>query len=345
MLKLMFEPRIGLKPLVGLCRSLATSLGAGIDIRNVLTRETERAKGSLKSRLREVSQAVNGGEAFSDALAPTGDFFPPIFREMCEVGEQTCQLDLVLGQLTEHYQSQLDMRRSFLASITAPMIQLVISLLVVGIAIWIIGVLGKDVDIYGLGLVGDRGLKIYVNFLAIVAVAGWIVIRAVRRGVLWTRPIQRLVLILPGIGKPLQTMILARLAWSMHLTMSTGMDVRRALKLSLRSTQNARYIDHIPGIDEEIKAGNTIHSAFCYAGGYPPEFLDTLAVGEESGQVVESMGRLAKLYQEQSRVAMRTLAMIAGWVVWAAIGAFIIFLICRAASFYINYLNSAAGLR
>ena len=78
MLKAMFfSPRIGLKPLVGLCRRLSTATGAGIDTRTVWAREADRAVGPLRRHLLAVSEAVNRGESLADALAPTGDFFPP----------------------------------------------------------------------------------------------------------------------------------------------------------------------------------------------------------------------------------------------------------------------------
>jgi type IV pilus assembly protein PilC len=200
------------------------------------------------------------------------------------------------------------------------------------------GILGADP--LGFGLTGNRGLAIYVTFLAGVGAIGWLCFRAIGRGLVWTRPIQRLVLRLPGIGKPLQTIALARLAWSMHLTMHGGMEIRRALQLSLRSTQNARYIDQIPIIESEVSAGNSIHSAFCRAGGYPADFLDTLAVGEESGKVVESMGLLARQYQEQAQAALAIAAMFAGWAVWAMIAALIIALIFRLFLSYIGMLQS-----
>ncbi len=120
----------------------------------------------------------------------------------------------------------------------------------------------------------------------------------------------------------------------MHLTMNTSMDVRRSLALSLRSTQNARYTDQIPTIDAEIVGGNSIHESFRVAGGYPADFLDTLAVGEQSGKIVESMGILAKQYQDRARMAMAALATLAGFAVWALIAAFIIILIIRIACFY-----------
>ena len=126
----------------------------------------------------------------------------------------------------------------------------------------------------------------------------------------------------------------------MHLTMNTSIPLRRAIALSLRSTQNACYIDQIPAIDAEIAAGHTIHEAFCRAGGYPAEFLDTLAVGEESGKVVESMGRLARQYTEQARAAIGVLTVIAGVAVYILVGAVIILMIFRVFGFYLGTINS-----
>ncbi len=102
-----------------------------------------------------------------------------------------------------------------------------------------------------------------------------------------------------------------------------------------------RYIDQIPTIEREVSKGNSIHEAFCRAGGYPVEFLDTLAVGEQTGKIVELMGLLARQYQERARSALATLTMLAGWVVWAAIAALLIALIFRVFSFYLGAINGA----
>jgi type IV pilus assembly protein PilC len=136
-------------------------------------------------------------------------------------------------------------------------------------------------------------------------------------------------------------MALARIAWSMHLTMNTGMNVRRALELSIRSAQNARYTDTLPLVEAAITAGNSIHEAFCRAGGYPIEFLDTLAVGEQSGKVVDSMGRLARQYQERAQMALATMGAAAGWGVWAVIAVLIIVLIFRIFSVYLGAMQGA----
>lgn len=342
----MFAARIPTKSLASLCRRLSTALGAGLDARSVWAREVEHAREPLRGHLLTVTRAINAGDSLADAFAATGEFFPALFRELLGLGEQTGHLDAVLGQLADHYQNQLNLRRGFLAAIAWPVVQLGLAVFIVGFLIWIMGVIrdltgSRDIDILGLGLVGNRGLAIYAGAVLAAIALCWLIARAVRRGMIWTGPIQRLALRLPGVGKALQTMALARLAWSMQVTMNAGMEVRQALKLSLRSTQNARYIDQIPLIEAEITAGNSIHEAFCRAGGYPQDFLDTLAVGEESGRVVESMGTLARQYQDQARAAMAMLTMFAGWAVWAMIATMIVVLIFRLFSFYLGAINNA----
>ena len=193
----------------------------------------------------------------------------------------------------------------------------------------------------GFGLVGNGGLAKYAAFVAIVGITLALVIRAMTRGVLWTRPLQRFVLRIPKIGPALQTVALARLAWVMSETMNTSMEVRRALKLGLQSTRNAWYMDRIERIDAEIAGGNSIYEAFREAGGFPADFLESVHVGEQSGNLVESMAQVSSLYQDQARAALNILATVGGVAVWVVVAAIIIFLIFRLAMFYIGALGVA----
>lgn len=337
---MLFSPRIKIKTLAGLCRRSATALEAGIDVRSVWAREAKHATGwTARERFRSVSEAIHRGQSMAAALAATGDFFPLLFRELIEVGEQSGHLSEVFAQLADHYEGRLALRRIFLGAIAWPLIELGLAVLVIGFLIWFIGVIGRGVDPLGFGLVGNRGLLIYIAFLATVGVLFFLVLQAVRRGLVWTRPIQRGVLGLPVLGRALQTVALARLVWALHLTLNTEMDVLRALRLSLRATRNARYTDQITLIDAQITAGSSIHEAFQAAGCFPADFLDALAVGEQSGKLVESMGRLSRLYQDQARTALAALTVVAGFAVYAAIALVIILLIFRLAGFYFRTLN------
>lgn len=332
---MVFSSRISLQELVGLCRRLAWALGAGVDVRRVFQREAERARGHLRRGLTEVRRAVDRGETVSHGLAAAGNVFPPLVRELTEVGEQTGGLSEVFLQLADHYQGRLELRRNFLAAIAWPVIQLVLALGIVGFLIWIMGFIcdatGQPIDPLGVGLVGTGGLVIYLLLLAAVAGAVLLAVQGMRRGVAGLRILQRLLMRVPVLGRPLQTLALARLAWALHLTLGAGMEVRRALALSLRTTNNARYTDRIPRMDAMIARGNSMHDAFLAAGVFPVDFLDSLAVAEESGKLVESMATLSRQYRDRARAALGTLTMLAAWAVWGVVALIIIGLIFRLA--------------
>ncbi|MHC4181194.1 MAG: type II secretion system F family protein [Planctomycetota bacterium] len=331
---MLLSPRIKIGQLAGLCRRLATALGAGIDVRRAWAREADRASGwAARGRFRIVSEAVHRGESMSEALAATGNFFPPLLRELVEVGEKAGHLSEVFARLAEHYEGRLKLRLIFLGAIAWPLIQLAAAVLLIGFLIWFMGDFGGGADPLRFGLVGIPGLVKYVAFLATVGVLFVFILQAARRGLAWTRPIQRVVLRLPVLGKALQTVALARLAWALHLALNTEMEVRRALRLSLRSSGNALFTDRISVIEAEIGAGNSIHEAFLAAGCFPADFLDAIAVGEQSGRLVESMGRISGLYQDQARAALAVLTTLASFAVWALIAAILVFLIFRLASF------------
>lgn len=341
---MLFSSRIGQKELAPLCRRLATGLEAGLDVRRVWARETGvRASPALRRNLQQVADAINHGETLSDALAETGKFFPGLFLELVAVGEQTGKLAEVLKRLAEHYEHQLKLRRAFLAAIAWPMLQLFAAICIIGLLIFVMGLLptvnGKPIDMLGFGLVGASGVMIYFVIIFAIAAAIALIIQAARRGMAWTRPVQRLILQIPILGPQLQTLSLAQLAWTMNLTFDAGMDLLPALPLCLRSTRNARYTDHINQVLTAVRSGEEISEAFVETRAFPRDFLDSLEVGERSGRLPETMAILSEQYQDQAQRTLATLTVIAGFAVWAVVAIIIICMIFRLAMFYIGTMN------
>jgi type II secretory pathway component PulF len=341
---MLFSPRISIRELAQLCHRLAISVSAGIDARKIWAKETERANGLARSRFAQISHAINQGETLRDALAGMGEFFPVLFREMVAVGEQTGRLDSIFKQLSLHYQERLTLRRQFWAAISWPMIELIGAVAIIGFLIWISGIIRQsnpDFDPLGCGLYGNQGLAIYLGSIIIIATILRLIFLAIGKGLAWARPIQRIVMKLPVLGNVLDTLALARLAWSLSLTVDAGMDIRRALRLSLASTNNAKYTDHIDAIDAEIENGSSIFEAFMQAGCFPAEFLDTTAVGEQTGKLDESMANLSRQYQEQATYALKTLNKLAAFLVWLIIASLIVTMIFRLFFSYFGALNQA----
>jgi type IV pilus assembly protein PilC len=282
----------------------------------------------------EISDAVNRGSTLSDAIGRTGDYFPALFREMVDVGEETGNLAEVFRHLADHYDQQVALARAFLASIAWPALQLVAAVAIFGLLIFVMAILptgpgGKPRDVLGLGVTGMSAVVLYFVLVGLAATAVGALVVAMRRGAFWARPLQRLTLQLPVVGGALQTLALSRMAWALHLTMETSMDIRRSMELSLRSTRNARYTDSSDQIITDVTGGLEIHEALSRTGAYPNDFLDTLEVGERSGRLPESMKILSQQYQDKARRALATLTMVAGWAVWAVVAVIIIVAIFR----------------
>jgi type II secretory pathway component PulF len=339
------SPRIPLKPLSQLCRRLAVATGAGLEDRRIWQSESERGGRAQQQAVAWVSEALARGDSVDDALAATGDYFPPLFRQMVAVGDESGQLDHTYRRLAEHYEHMLAARRTLMGGLAWPMIELAIAIVTIGVVIWISSFLnlktvgGEPLDIFGFGLTGGTGLVIYVVLVNLAAAAVLLFLAALRRGALWTRALQRATLQIPGLGGALETLALARFTWALQLVLDSALDLRKALPLALDASGNDAYRRLAPEVVRSIGQGMSLHSALAMTGGFPQDFLDGIGVGEESGMLAETMQRLSKDYQERAATAVGVMARFLGGAIWAAVALIIIVLIFRVNSTRMDMIN------
>ncbi|MBX7165366.1 MAG: type II secretion system F family protein [Pirellulales bacterium] len=346
---MLLAARMNLRELAGFTRRMATALDAGLDVRRVWAREVEaRWPRSLREPLESVRRAMASGSSLHDAIDATGEVFPPLFRELITVGEQTGHLPEVFRRLAVHYENQLRLRRVFWAAITWPLLQLVSAVCIVGFVIWVLGWIAQSrgteaVDIFGLGLTGERGAMIWFLSVGAIAVGGFVAWRFAARNRAVQGVAEAVAMQVPGLGRALDTLALARLAWTLELTTNTGMPLTQAVTMSLRATRLARYVGLTDEVAADIRAGHELSASLGQTRRFPREFLESLEVGERSGRVPESMAALAKQYEERAGLAIAALTTIAGFAVWALVAGLIIVLIFRMFFFYLDALNSAMG--
>jgi type II secretory pathway component PulF len=338
--------RIQLKPLAQLCDRLATATNAGLDDRRIWRDEQNRGNQAQRAAAQQICQRLARGAALADALQDTGDYFPPLFLQMAAVGETSGQHGRIYKRLATYYQRQLAARRSFLGKIAWPLLELAMAVFVIGLFIWIMGMLpanrgadGQSTDLLGWGLVGTRGLILYIFGLLLIGIGLLLVVRSIRRQIGWAERFSEWILQLPLIGTALKTLALARFTWAMHLVLDTPMDLRRALPLALETTGSRYYTRHTKAIVSQIEQGRNIPSALAATGCFPSDLLDAIATGEQSGQLVEQMGRLSDDYQERATLAVNVLAQVAGYGTWILVAALIIVMIFQLFSQYVAQIE------
>jgi type II secretory pathway component PulF len=340
---------IGSGTLIALLRRVGTQVKAGVDWRTIWQREAASGPSALRPHAAIVAERLAAGDSLADGVRACGTYFPPLVRDLVDVGEKTGRLDDILAGLAEHYEHLQSLRRGFLLGILWPAIQLAGAAGVIGLLILILGAIssrtgGAPIDLLGFGLVGVTGFIKYVFFLAFVAGTITFVVLSVIRG--WWGPVpMELAMRLPVIGACLRAGALSRLAWTLSLTLDAGVDARGALRMAFRATQNPYYLSKAKVADAAVEEGCEFHDALRRTGVFPDEFLHGLETAEVSGTYGRSLARLADEYRDRAKTAARVLAVASTVAVWVLAGAILIGLIFRFAFFYIDLVyGSLKGL-
>ena len=336
--------KISTTQLYGLCGRMATSLEAGIDARRAWKREAEQARGRSAATFSDIASTLGSGGSLTDALAENADCFPPLFLQMVEIGEAVGKLPTVFRRLADHYENRIRLRRLFLAGITWPTVQFIAAILIVGFLIWILGAIAQTrgpaaYDILGLGLTGNRGLLIYIAFWITTCSLTAVLFFLIRHGLFKYAPLERAIFRLPGLGRCLSTICLARFSWSLGLLVESGMDIRRIVPYAFDATGSCFFMQHQREVSSALQQGEELSVALLSTGIFPSDFLDPLQVGEQTGRLDETMLRIAEHYEERARGAIAVLTKLATFGVWAMVAAMIIGIIVNMVAGYASFLQ------
>jgi len=344
-----FAPRIPLKPLSLLCRSLGTMLNSGVSLLDALKVVSKQQQGLTTQALTQIAQDVRKGADLAGAFREHGQYFPELMVDMIAVAEQTGALPEVLRGLSEHYDNLLRMRKSFLGAIAWPVFQLFAAIFVIAGLILVMGwiqgstAIENRFDPLGFGLFGETGALLWLGgCFGTLAVLGFGYLLAVR-GLGQAKAIHTLLLAVPVVGNCLRSFAIARFAWAYALTQQAGMEVKASLEASLKATGNGAFQAAAPQVIAGVMAGEDFADAIDSTGLFPTQFVEMVRVGERSGTVPETLEHLSPQFEEDARRSLTALTFAMGWVIWSLVAALIIFLIFRIMLTYIDMINKAAN--
>jgi type IV pilus assembly protein PilC len=111
-------------------RTLSTLIGAGVDIIRALEITGSTSGNSLiEDAVANVRERVHQGVPIAVPLAedPT---FPPMVSHMVRVGEETGELETMLGKIADFYEDEVDSSIATLTSIIEPLLMIAVGLMV-----------------------------------------------------------------------------------------------------------------------------------------------------------------------------------------------------------------------
>jgi type IV pilus assembly protein PilC len=321
------------------CRAIRHGHAAGLTLIRVFEMQARNGPAMLRDKAERIIRRLESGDSLEESLTAEGPNLPELFVSLAAVGERSGRIPEVFGQLEEYYRLQGQMRREFRAQAAWPIIQFVGAVVVIALTIFLLGILapaGEEPSApIGFGLTGTFGAILFLAIVGAFVIGVVLAIKLATKTVAKQAGFEAWLLRVPVIGPCVQAAAMSRFCLSLQLTLDSSMSTPKALRLSLKATNNSAFEAQADGIAKRVKKGDELGKALGMNPVFPIEFLAAITVGEESGQIPEVMAKQAEYYREETVRRMRTLTRMSAWGVYILVGIFIIVAIFRIFSVYV----------
>ena len=272
----------------------------------------------------EVTRRVEAGGGLGDALAEHPRHFPPLMVGLVRAGEESGSLDRVLHDLARHLEWRENLGRQIRGATLYPAMVL---LGIVGLG----AVLGVWVLPQFLQIFEELGATLPPTTRALVAIHGFLsswwwalgvgavalsaaCVMVLRLESVRAR-IDRRVLQVPLFGQLITMIDMSRFAHNLGILLGSGMPILRSLAMVEQVVANRAIRSVLAEGRERVEQGATLTDGLGRNDLLPPLVMRMLSVGEVSGRLEESLGRVAVYYdREVPSVVERALAIFNGAV-------------------------------
>lgn len=340
------NPQISAKAIFPFCRSMARMLDAGVEVRKALkTSSNHSSDPRLTQAVRQVLTSVNRGDDLTSAFAQHEERFPRLFLDLVNVGEQTGSLPEVFDSLANYYEAGVERMRDFRSQVAWPVIQLFAAILIIGLLIYILGIIGSaSVDILGLGLMGTAGAITWFTMTFGMLGMAWFGFIVLRRSAAGQQALDPFLMMIPAVGHCLRSFAIARFSWCFALTQKAGMSIKPSLQASFYATNNGAFIASLPNIWQMVAEGHTLAESLEASKLFPQEYLHIVDTAEQTGTVPETLDRMSRTFDEDAHRAMTRMTSILARVIWALVACFIGFIVINFFMTYVAQLNDALNM-
>jgi len=260
---------------------------------------------SAKKLLGKILEKLELGGSLADALKDTG-VFPIYMTQMVEIGEASGRLDRVLDSLKRYYEREDNIGKSAKSAITYPAIMLVILIVIIVILVTkvlpifnqVFNTLGGEMTPLAQGAmrVGEIiSNSSVVIVIVIVAIAAILIIMRLTPGGRKS---------LSAFGQSLfrqlsDRMAAAKFASGMSLMLASGLDIDRAVELTLPLMSNPKMYGKVEQLKRLTEQGESFTNAVVQTKIFSGMQGRMLTLGFKSGNLDNVMEQIADDYEKE----------------------------------------------
>lgn len=245
--------------------------------------------------------------SFAKALASTC-VFPDYMLNMVSIGEETGRLDEVMSQLASHYEREDSIRRNVRSTFAYPIIMIAMMIIVIVILLAkvmpifaaVFRQLGTEMTGFSKGLLNigtaiSSSSVVLISVLALIAILGILAIKTeVGRSAA-----RRLGSKIRSIREIMDSTAACRFAGAMALTLSSGLSPDRCIELAEELNSDAVFSKKIAECRKLVSEGKDLSAAIHQTDIFSGVYSRLVSIGQKTGNMDDSMRRIAALYQEE----------------------------------------------
>jgi type IV pilus assembly protein PilC len=310
--------RITTKDKVVFTRQLATLIGAGLPIAQSLNTSLEQTENKrFQSIIGEVTASVEGGKSLSESFSKHPEVFDPVFLALVGAGELSGTLDKSLMRIADQQEKDAAVMSKIRGALTYPIIVLVVIFGV--LAFMLLTVVPQVEKLY-------KSLKQTLPFTTQIMVSAadflvrfwWLVIIVcvllvyfflqyikTESGIKMKDSFK---LNVPIFGPMFRKLYMARFTRTGQTLLNTGVSMLDMLNITAKAVNNTIISNSVLKAADKVKGGKALSVALQSEPYIMPLVPQMIKIGEQSGQIDEMMGKVAKVYEDELDEQVKTIS-------------------------------------
>ena len=313
--------RVSTKDRVLFSRQLSTLINAGLPlIQSLRSVEDQTVSKPLKKIIADIITDLEGGKAFSVALAKYPKVFDKVYISLVAAGEISGTLDTGLERLADQQEKDSDILSKVRGAMIYPIVVLIVMIAVVGFMI--VKVLPQVESIYA-GIPGAT-LPFLTKFLLaishFVTHFWWItLIIIIALVLLYTRGsktatgknlVDRFKMKAWPFGPLFMKLYMARFARTASTLVSSGVPLLQMLDITADAVDNVHISRSLRNAAEKVKGGKSLSEAITNDPNFLVLVPNMLKIGEQSGSLEAMLDRVASYYEKEVDNEIKTISTI-----------------------------------
>lgn len=343
--------KIKTKELMIITRQLATLVGSGLPLLRSLRVLREQRKGGANTVLGKVSEDIESGALFSEALAKHPGSFPKIYVAMVRAGEAGGALESVLNRLAEFMEKEAQLKGKIKAAMAYPLVILVVA---TGILTFIMlkivptfiqifedmeaGELpGPTLLLMKLSTLFTQKFYLIIIFI-VVSVILFKILNKIKVTKFYIDMIKMRVFV---FGPVVAKTIVARFARTFSTLITSGVPILQSLQIVRDTTGNEVISKGINEIRNRVREGEGIAGPMLRAKIFPAMVTNMVAVGEETGAMDAMLEKIAEAYEAEVDAAVTAMTAMLEPIMIVFLGGIVGFIVI---SLFLPLIKLAMGL-